>query len=48
MIISFFRAEDLMFYSFRAPHVVSAILIVISVAALIFSKKKRSKKGKIC
>ena len=44
IIISFFRAEDLMFYSFRAPHIISAILIMISIVALVFSQKKKEKK----
>ena len=48
MIISFFRAEDLMFYSFRAPHVISIILIVISMIALVISKRKERKKEKLC
>lgn len=44
IIISFFRAEDLMFYSFRAPHIISAILIMVSIVALVFSQKKKEKK----
>ncbi|MBF1205913.1 MAG: prolipoprotein diacylglyceryl transferase, partial [Fusobacterium periodonticum] len=40
IIISFFRVEDLMFFNFRAPHVISFILIAIS----IFFLKKENKK----
>ena len=40
IIISFFRVEDLMFFNFRAPHVISFILIAIS----IFFLKKDNKK----
>ena len=40
IIVSFFRAEDLMFFNFRAPHVISFILIAIS----IFFLKKDNKK----
>ena len=40
IIVSFFRVEDLMFFNFRAPHVISIILIVVS----IFFLKKDNKK----
>ena len=40
IIVSFFRVEDLMFFNFRAPHVISIILIAVS----IFFLKKDNKK----
>lgn len=43
-IVSFFRAEDLMFFGLRAPHVVSAILIVVSVIGLVRGQRKQDKK----
>lgn len=41
IFVSFFRAEDLMFFSLRAPHVISIILIIISVLIIIFINKKK-------
>lgn len=41
IIVSFFRAEDLMFFGLRAPHVISAILIVVSILGLIWGQKKQ-------
>lgn len=38
--VSFFRAEDLMFYGFRAPHVISIILIIISSLFIYKLNKK--------
>lgn len=38
--VSFFRAEDLMFYGFRAPHVISIILITISSLFIYKLNKK--------
>ncbi|MGO2117328.1 MAG: prolipoprotein diacylglyceryl transferase [Fusobacterium sp.] len=38
--VSFFRAEDLMFYGFRAPHVISVILIIISSLFIYKLNKK--------
>ena len=40
IITSFFRAEDLMFFNFRAPHVISIILILISIFFLRKSQIK--------
>lgn len=40
IFVSFFRAEDLMFYGFRAPHVISVILIVIAVLGLKLIKRR--------
>ena len=40
VIVSFFRVEDLMFFNFRAPHVISIILIAVS---LFFLKKDNKK-----
>lgn len=40
--VSFFRAEDLMFYGFRAPHVISVVLIIIS-SLLIYKINKKNK-----
>jgi len=39
--VSFFRAEDLMFYGFRAPHVISVVLIIIS-SLLIYKINKKN------
>lgn len=39
--VSFFRAEDLMFYGFRAPHVISVVLIIIS-SLLIYKLNKKN------
>ncbi len=36
IIVSFFRAEDLMFFNFRAPHVISVILIAVSIFTFFF------------
>lgn len=41
-VVSFFRAEDLMFFGFRAPHVISLILVLL---ALIFLKLINNKRG---
>lgn len=38
--VSFFRAEDLMFYGFRAPHVISVVLIIISSLFIYKLNKK--------
>lgn len=40
ILVSFFRAEDLMFFGLRAPHVVSAILIAVSLAGLLLGRKE--------
>lgn len=39
IVVSFFRAEDLMFFGLRAPHVVSLIMIIISLIILKKSSK---------
>ena len=41
VLVSFFRAEDLMFFGFRAPHVISVVLILISIFMLKVSRNKR-------
>lgn len=38
--VSFFRSEDLMFFGFRAPHVISLILVIWSVAMIKYLNKK--------
>lgn len=38
--VSFFRAEDLMFFGFRAPHVISFVLIVFATILIIIKSKK--------
>lgn len=40
IFVSFFRAEDLMFYGFRAPHVISVVLIIISSLFIYKLNKK--------
>lgn len=40
IIVSFFRAEDLMLYGFRAPHVVSFIMLLIAAIIIIVINKK--------
>lgn len=40
IFVSFFRAEDLMFYGFRAPHVISIVLIIISSLFIYKLNKK--------
>lgn len=42
--VSFFRSEDLMFFGFRAPHVISLVLIVVSLVMIkiLSSRKKKS------
>jgi len=41
IFVSFFRAEDLMFYGFRAPHVISVILIIIALIGMKLTKNTR-------
>ena len=42
--VSFFRSEDLMFFGFRAPHVISLILIIVSVIMIaVLTKRKQLK-----
>lgn len=41
VLVSFFRAEDLMFFGFRAPHVISVVLILISIFMLKVSRNRR-------
>ena len=40
IIVRFFRAEDLMLYGFRAPHVVSFIMLLIATIIIIVINKK--------
>lgn len=44
IFVSFFRAEDLMFFALRAPHLISIILIVISAIIIaVINKKDKNK-----
>lgn len=43
IFVSFFRAEDLMFYGFRAPHIVSFIMMVFAIIMIIIINKKNKK-----
>ena len=38
--VTIFRADDLMLFGFRAPHVVSVMMIIVSIAFFIINKKK--------
>ena len=40
IFVSFFRAEDLMFFALRAPHLISIILIVISAVIIKIINRK--------
>lgn len=42
IFVSFFRAEDLMIFNFRAPHLVSFISIIIAILSIIYINKKES------
>lgn len=42
IFVSFFRAEDLMFFTLRAPHLVSIILIIISAIIIFVINRKHS------
>ncbi|WP_297404900.1 prolipoprotein diacylglyceryl transferase [uncultured Cetobacterium sp.] len=41
IFVSFFRAEDLMFYGFRAPHIVSMIMMIFAIIMIIIINKKK-------
>lgn len=41
IIVSFFRAEDLMIWGLRAPHLVSIIMIIIALLFLKLGEKKK-------
>ncbi|MEG0069986.1 prolipoprotein diacylglyceryl transferase [Cetobacterium sp.] len=41
IFVSFFRAEDLMFYGFRAPHVISFIMMFFAVIIIVIINKNR-------
>ncbi len=43
--VSFFRSEDLMFFGYRAPHVISLVLIVVSIVMINILSKRRSKEA---
>ncbi|MEG0134627.1 MAG: prolipoprotein diacylglyceryl transferase [Cetobacterium sp.] len=43
ILVSFFRAEDLMIYGVRAPHAISIILIIFSVVGIVILNKKSKK-----
>lgn len=43
IFVSFFRAEDLMFYGFRAPHVISVVLIAAACVLLYTINNKNNK-----
>ena len=40
IFVSFFRAEDLMFFDIRAPHLISIILIIISLVTIKIINRK--------
>lgn len=40
--VSFFRAEDLMFFGFRAPHIISIIMAIIGILGIIYIKNKKT------
>ena len=42
IFVSFFRAEDLMIGGLRAPHLISLVLIAISLAIIIFINRKKN------
>lgn len=42
IFVSFFRAEDLMIFGLRAPHLISIILIIISLVTIKIINKKNS------
>lgn len=42
IFVSFFRAEDLMFFGFRAPHVISLILIIIGCFGILITGRGRN------
>lgn len=42
IFVSFFRAEDLMFFALRAPHVISIILIIISAVIIFIINRKKN------
>lgn len=46
MIVSFFRAEDLMIFGLRAPHLVSLLMIIIGIIGIYFFKIDKSKEEK--
>ncbi|MCK5780624.1 MAG: prolipoprotein diacylglyceryl transferase [Psychrilyobacter sp.] len=39
--VSFFRSEDLMFYGFRAPHVISVVLVIWSIFMIKYFNSKK-------
>lgn len=41
IFVSFFRSEDLMFFGFRAPHLISVLLIIISIIMLKIGEYKQ-------
>lgn len=41
IFVSFFRAEDLMFYGLRAPHVISLIMIIASAILIYILNRKK-------
>lgn len=40
--VSFFRSEDLMFYGYRAPHVISLLLILVSIVMIKYLSNQKS------
>lgn len=40
IFVSFFRAEDLMFYGFRAPHIVSFLMMIFAIIMIIIINKR--------
>ncbi|MGL6131053.1 MAG: prolipoprotein diacylglyceryl transferase family protein [Fusobacteriaceae bacterium] len=47
IFISFFRAEDLMIGMFRAPHLISVLMIFIAGIILFSLKKNNSQKKEL-
>lgn len=44
IIVSFFRAEDLMMFGFRAPHIISMAMLLFAVMMIIIIKKRGDEK----
>lgn len=42
--VSFFRAEDLSFFGYRAPHVISLVLVIIAITMLYITNRKKEVK----
>lgn len=42
--VSFFRAEDLMFFGIRAPHAISIVMLLVSIIGIIYINKRDDEK----